>query len=98
MVSHISDDQLIELIKNGKKLLYHDNIVYDVTNYQHPGGECIFKKILKLDSNNNILYTDITIDYNFHSSQSKKVWKSMIIGTTETCKLTIFLNKLFCKY
>lgn len=98
MVSYITNDELIYLIKKGNKLLHHDNIIYDVTNYQHPGGDCIFKKILKLDSNNNIIYTDITIDYNFHSSQSKKVWKSLIIGTTETCKLTIFLNKLFGKY
>ena len=78
MVSYITNDELIYLIKKGNKLLYHDNIIYDVTNYQHPGGDCIFKKILKLDSNNNIIYTDITIDYNFHSSQSKKVWKSLI--------------------
>ena len=82
MKPFINNNQLKLLVENGKKLLIVNYNIYDITYYykNHPGGKCIFKNIITIKKNKLIL-KDSNIDYNFHSYQSKKVWKKLLIGT-----------------
>ena len=65
-----------EIARHNKKTdcwLIANNSVYDVTKFieKHPiGSEPIIRKA----------GTDCTIDYNFHSKSSRKVWNEYKIG------------------
>lgn len=82
MIPYLSNDDLKDFVLDDKKLLVANNYVYDITLYHkyHPGGDCIMKKCIQLNSN-NINFEQCDIDYKFHSSKSKKLWNKMIIGT-----------------
>lgn len=56
-------------------IIAHDK-VYDVTKYisNHPGGELSITRKAG---------TDCTRDYDFHSSNGKKIWKKYEIGFIE---------------
>lgn len=76
--------ELLNLVKDGKKIILVDNKLYDVTLYYkiHPGSsKAIKKKCLKID-NNRLVITDCSIDYNFHSKNSHQIWKDLQIGIT----------------
>ena len=68
-----------QVAKHNKKTdcwLIANNNVYDVTKFieKHPiGSNPIIKKA----------GTDFTVDYNFHSKSSKKVWNEYKIGELE---------------
>jgi len=61
------------MIKDGKKIVFVKNNIYDVTNFIHPFG------ILPFNDNNRI-GTDVSIDYNFHGKTSKNTWEKYKIG------------------
>ena len=84
MIPFINNKQLKLLIENGKKLLIVNYNIYDVTNYYkiHPGGKCILKNIIQI-KNNRLILINSSIDYNFHSKNSKKIWKKILIGTIQ---------------
>ena len=85
MLPYLKHDQILNLINNGEKLIIANNIIYNITNYysKHPGGNCILKKIITIDSKSSsrLIVENCDIDYNFHSKQSKKIWKKLAIGT-----------------
>lgn len=60
-----------DFIKNGKKIVIVGNKVYDFTNFKHPGN---------FDAFLNRIGTDVSKDYNFHGSSSKKTWSKYFIG------------------
>lgn len=68
----LSKNDIENLLKEGRIIIYRKNYVYDVTDWDfHPGGKnCLIKKI----------DTDVSIDYNFHSKLGKKEWKKFCIG------------------
>ena len=79
-----SNEDLFNLIKDGKKIILVDNKLYDVTLYNkiHPGSsKAIIRKCLKIN-NNNLIKIDCTKDFNFHSKNSHKKWKELQIGVT----------------
>jgi len=71
----ITQHEIDFLISSGKIILIRDKYVYNVTNFKlHPGGY----KCLENKCGQNVDY-----DYNFHSSNAKKIWKEYCIGTTK---------------
>jgi hypothetical protein len=68
------------MIKENRKILLVKNNIYDVTNFDHPFN------ITPYDSK---LGNDVSVDYNFHSKESKKVWDKYKIGTLIT-------NNIWC--
>ncbi len=65
--------------KNNDCWLIANNKVYDVTSFLNKhliGSHAIIKKA----------GTDCTIDYNFHSKASKKIWEKYLIGYIENNK------------
>ena len=86
-----SNREIVDLIRDGKKIILVDNKLYDVTLYHtiHPGSShAITRKCLKV-KNNLLIKKDCLIDYNFHSKHSKNVWKGLQMGITHK-KKTIF--------
>jgi len=85
MLPYLDNEQLVKMINNGDKLIIANDIVYKINNYHslHPGGNCILKRVLTIDSNNpNRIIVDLCDrDYNFHSKNSKKIWKNLAVGT-----------------
>ena len=61
------------MVKDGKKIIFVKNNIYDVTNFIHLFG------ILPFNDNNRIK-TDVSIDYNFHGKNSKNTWEKYKIG------------------
>ena len=87
MLPYLDQHNIKELIDNNKYLIIANDIVYDVTNYYkiHPGGKCILKNVIK-DSRKIV---QSTIDYNFHSKLSRKIWKQLEIGTIKERSVNI---------
>jgi hypothetical protein len=84
MLSYLDNNQLIIMINDGDKLIIAKNIVYKINDYmKHPGGNCILKRVLTIDSNNpnRIIIDSCDRDYNFHSKNSRNIWNNMAIGT-----------------
>ena len=85
MLPYLDNEQLLKMINEGDKLIIAKDIVYKINDYymKHPGGNCILKKVLTIDSNNiNRIVIDLCdIDYNFHSKNSKNIWKKLAVGT-----------------
>ena len=97
MIPYLTLDEIRKLVINNRKLLLANNMVYDITDYydKHPGGQCILKKVIHLDSKSNrIIFNDVNVDLNFHSKNAKTIWKNLIIGST---KQFSFCEKLFMK-
>ena len=76
MLPYLKHDQILNLINNGEKLIIANNIIYNITNYysKHPGGNCILKKIITIDSRNSsrLIVENCDADYNFHSKYQLK--------------------------
>lgn len=90
MIPFLTSQEIKKLVINDKKLLMANNMVYDITDYysRHPGGNCIFKKVIQLDSKlNRLIFDDATTDFNFHSKNGKNIWKYLLIGTTRRISL-----------
>ena len=89
MIPYLNSLELKNLVENKNKLLLANNFIYDVTNYyeNHPGGNCILKKILNIDKNGRIIYYDCSEDFKFHSKNGKKIWKKLVIGTIKQLSL-----------
>jgi cytochrome b involved in lipid metabolism len=84
MIPFLNFIEIKKLVENDRKLLISNNYVYDVSDYykKHPGGNCILKKIVKLDCKlNRLIIDDCSIDFNFHSKNAKNIWKDLLIGT-----------------
>ena len=85
MLPYLDNEQLLRMINRGDKLIIAKDIVYKINDYymKHPGGNCILKRVLAIDSNNpnKIIINLSDIDYNFHSKNSKNIWKNFAIGT-----------------
>ena len=60
-----------DYIDKGKKIVMVGNKVYDFTNFKHPGN---------FEPFNNRIGKDVTNDYKFHGSNSKKMWDKYFIG------------------
>ena len=67
----ISDETISNYIKEGRKIIFVGNKVYDFTNFKHPGNFDVFS---------NRIGTDVSKDYNFHGPSSKKIWSKYFIG------------------
>ena len=87
MLPYLDNEQLVKMINNGDKLIIANDIVYKINNYHslHPGGNCILKRVLTIDSNNpNRIIVDLCDrDYNFHSKNSKKFGKIWLLELLE---------------
>ena len=62
--------------KSDRVILYAHGKTYDVTDFvnKHPAGSrCILKKN----------ETDCTIDYDFHSSHARKMWKDYTVDSNK---------------
>jgi cytochrome b involved in lipid metabolism len=68
------------MIKEGKKILIANNNIYDVSDFDHPFNITPF---------DNKIGTDVSIDYNFHSKESKKIWEKYKIGQLKSDWCTI---------
>ena len=69
----ISKDEVKNHVSENDCWIIAYNKVYDVSKFMHihPGSKnAIFKNAGK----------DVSIDYNFHSNKSKKIWKELCIG------------------
>lgn len=66
---YFTDLDINEMIKNGRIILSVKNIVYDVTEVEHPFHIVPF-----------LSRKDVSEDYYFHSSKSKKIWEKYKIG------------------
>lgn len=99
MLPYLDNEQLLKMINEGDKLIIAKDIVYRINDYymKHPGGNCILKKILKIDSNksNRIILDLCDIDYNFHSKNGKKIWKDLAIGTIRKRSLFDYFISIF---
>tara|TARA_B100000674_G_scaffold469686_1_gene456731 strand:- start:442 stop:732 length:291 start_codon:yes stop_codon:yes gene_type:complete len=96
MIPYIYYQKLRILVENGKKLLIVNYNIYDVTNYYkyHPGGKCIIKNVIRIDKN-KLKLKDSSIDFNFHSYKSKKVWEKLLIGTIQKKWYHYFFNIIY---
>ena len=85
MLPYLDNEQLLKMINDGDKLIIANDIVYKINNYYslHPGGNCILKRVLTIDSNNpnRIIIDSCDKDYNFHSKNGKNIWKNLAVGT-----------------
>lgn len=95
MLPYLDNEQLIKMIKDGDKLIIANDIVYKINNYYsvHPGGNCILKRVLTIDSKdpNKIIKNLCDRDYYFHSKNSKKIWKNMAVGTIKNISFWEYL-------
>jgi len=71
MGNKISREEVENLEKQGKVILFINNKVYDVTNFNHPPGNDIIQKYKM---------TDAKYHYDFHSPHAKRIWNSYFIG------------------
>ena len=85
-LKYLSTQDIVEIVKE-RKLIIANNLVYDITDYHtmHPGGKCILKNLVNDDGS----YKDCHQDYKFHSKKSRKLWKSLCIGTISRSKFFI---------
>lgn len=63
--------EINEMIKNGRIILLVRNLVYDVTEFEHP---------FNINPFLSRIGKDVSEDYYFHSNESKKIWKKYKIG------------------
>ena len=101
MLSYLDSNELLNLVNKGNKLIIANNIVYDITEYyiKHPGGKCILKNIITIDSKNKsrLIVEQCDIDFNFHSKNSKKIWAKLAIGTIKKNSGICYLFNCFKK-
>ena len=92
MLPYMDNEQLLSLVNKGSKLIIAKDIVYDISRYyfKHPGGNCILKKIITIDSKEILIVDNCDVDFNFHSKNGKKIWKGLEIGTIK--KKNWFIN------
>ena len=63
--------EINEMIKNGRIILLVKNLVYDVTEFEHP---------FNINPFLSRIGKDVSEDYYFHSNKSKKIWEKYKIG------------------
>jgi hypothetical protein len=77
---YYTKNDINKMIKNNRKIVLVKNIIYDVTDFDHPFGLLPFTdKIGK----------DIRQDYDFHGRDAKKKWNDYKIGELHN-------NNLWC--
>jgi cytochrome b involved in lipid metabolism len=74
-MKYISPNEISELLKNGRIIVYRKHYIYDITNLikKHPGGsKCLLDRV----------NSQCQQDYEFHNKLAKNRWKNYLIGTT----------------
>lgn len=82
-MKYVSPNEIFDLIKNNRIIVYRNNYVYDITNLinKHPGGNnCLLKK----------LGTNCHKDYEYHRDHAKKIWEKYLIGSNIPIQTKIF--------
>ena len=66
-----TQDDIDKMVNDNKIILLVNKNIYDFTEFNHPFNICFY---------DNRLGKDVSVDFNFHSKKSKKLWKKYKIG------------------